>query len=136
MEDVKVVLPFIITITAMIIGFVYQHFGVIMKLKEDNSKTLLDLSTRITTVETKIELFWRCVEGKMVEILKSYPTNLLKDVLLDKFKEKSLNLREAEQLRTILDCELVNSSEKKFAYIMILGRLEQVIYNLKGNENE
>ena len=136
MEDVKVVLPFIITITAMIIGFVYQHFGVIMKLKEDNSKTLLDLSTRITTVETKIELFWRCVEGKMVEILKSYPTNLLKDVLLDKFKEKSLNLREAEQLRTILGCELVNSSEKKFAYIMILGRLEQVIYNLKGNENE
>jgi len=136
MEDVKVVLPFIITITAMIIGFVYQHFGVIMKLKEDNSKTLLDLSTRITTVETKIELFWRCVEGKMVEILKSYPTNLLKDVLLDKFKEKSLNLGEAEQLRTILDCELVNSSEKKFAYIMILGRLEQVIYNLKGNENE
>jgi len=136
MEDVKVVLPFIITITAMIIGFVYQHFGVIMKLKEDNSKTLLDLSTRITTVETKIELFWRCVEGKMVEILKSYPTNLLKDVLLDKFKEKSLNLGEAEQLRTILDCELVNASEKKFAYIMILGRLEQVIYNLKGNENE
>jgi hypothetical protein len=136
MEDVKVVLPFIITITAMIIGFVYQHFGVIMKLKEDNSKTLLDLSTRITTVETKIELFWRCVEGKMVEILKSYPTNLLKDVLLDKFREKSLNLGEAEQLRTILDCELVNSSGKKFAYIMILGRLEQVIYNLRGNENE
>lgn len=141
MTELKDILP-VIAILISISGLAYQYFAIILKLKEDIGKGKEDLGkdigelrTKISSLETKTELFWRCIEGKVVDMLKTYPTDLDKDVLLDKLSEKSLTLREAEELRTILNCELERADNNQFAYILALGRIEQLIYDLRDRND-
>jgi len=136
--ELKDFLP-IIAIFVSITGLLYQYFGVILKIREDMgkdkesiSKDIGEIKSKISSLETKTELFWRCIEGKVVDMLKTYPTNIDKDVLLDKFKENSLTIEEAERLRTALNCEIQNTQDKQFAYILAIARLEQLIYDLRN----
>lgn len=136
--ELKDFLP-IIAIFVSITGLLYQYFGVILKIREDMgkdkesiSKDIGEIKSKISSLETKTELFWRCIEGKVVDMLKTYPTNIDKDVLLDKFKENSLTIEEAERLRTALNCEIQNTQDKQLAYILALARLEQIIYDLRN----
>lgn len=106
----------------------------------DIMRNLSCLSERIAVLETqnKLEhdLFWKNIENKIINILKSFPTNVEKDHLLDKFISKDINLHEATLLKTILEGELKITEKEKFGYILILARLEQLIYELRNETND
>jgi hypothetical protein len=113
-------------------GLLFQNFGILSGIKE-----------RVASLETKMDLFWKVVEGNMSQLLKSYPTNIRKDILLDKFSKAELNLGEAEELRTIMICEM-NKTQKSIkvqkgnivAYVLVIGRLDQVIHDLMINHKK
>lgn len=136
MEMVNIFLPIIMSLLATTIGLLLQYFMVILKMKEDFAKDISEIRSRMTALETKTELFWRCIENKVVDMLKSYPTNIDKDVLLDKFVSKEITLDEVIILKTILEGELKLAEKEKFGYVLILGRLEQVIYDLRNEKHD
>lgn len=149
--DLKELLP-ILTIVGLVITWVYNYFAYIIKIKEEiaqtndeitkslsiiqqaHNKEIQDLSISIADIRVKVDLTWKCIEGKVIDLLKTFPTQLDKDILLDKMKEISLSLEDAERLRTLLDCELINAKDNKFIYILILARLEQIIYDLRKDQ--
>jgi hypothetical protein len=138
MEDIKTFLA-ILSMLISIIGLLYLHFGVIMKLKddiakvkEDSTRDLIETNSKLDKMCVKTDLFWQIIEGKVVNVLKSFPTDLGKDILLDKLIEKSLTLPEAEKLRTTLDGEMQLTKDNLFAYVLVLARLEQLIYDLRN----
>jgi hypothetical protein len=99
-------------------------------------KWLVGIQDRLARLETKTELFWKCVEGNMVALLKTYPTCIEKDVLLDKMQNDQLTKDEAFTLRTILSEEMKRDREKAIAYILLIARLEQKIYDLTCEEKK
>jgi hypothetical protein len=108
-------------IIVSICGLLFQYFGVITRILE-----------RLTRIETKTDLFWKCVESGVVTMLKTYPSKVAKDVLLDKMVHNELALQEAQELRTIL-CEEMKPKEngaERLAYVLALARLEQIIFDL------
>ena len=115
----------IFAIVLSVCGLAFQQFGVLSKMKE-----------RITSLETKIDLFWKAIENNVVTLLKTYPTNITKDVLLDKLTNDELTLEDAQLLRTILLGEMATAAEKKLAYVLIVARLEQKIFDLKNNNKK
>jgi hypothetical protein len=93
----------------------------------------VNINVRLTRVETKIELWWKCVGENIVSTLKTFPTDIPRDILLDKLLGSEISLTEAQRLRTILKGELENTDPgKKYAYALALQRLESVIYDLGG----
>lgn len=113
------VLPYIALGTS-ILGVGFTYFAFIVRILE-----------RLKDVETKVGLFWTSIEKSIPALLKSYPTNMEKDVLLDKMARAELTLEEAYRLRTILIEEARSDREKAVAYALAVARLEQVIYDLK-----
>jgi hypothetical protein len=114
----------VIAICLTIIGLLFQHFFVLSGMKE-----------RLTSLEVKMDLFWKAIEGNVVKLLKSYPTYINKDILLDKFSNKELEIDDAHRLRTILIGEMENTeTNNKLAYVLIIARLEQIIYELKSGK--
>jgi MFS superfamily sulfate permease-like transporter len=91
--------------------------------------------SKITRLETQVELFWKAIEGNVGQLLKS-PTHIEKDLLLDKLAHRELNLTEAETLRSILtdEMQLHGRDNGIIAYALIIGRLEQIIYDLRGKK--
>jgi hypothetical protein len=109
-----------ITIGAVVIGWLVNYFSVIVKIKED-----------IADLKAVVNLFRKGLEVKVADMLKSYPTNLSKDILLEKYKRRELTLDEAVTLRTILQEEMRCNSEKAAVYALALATLEPLIYELK-----
>lgn len=113
------------SIAISILGLLFQYF-----------KWIVTEEKRISTLETKMGLFWNLVEKNFPKILHSPHTPSL-DTLLDKMSERTLNLDEAQDLREQLKCELtgkvaVRSKDNELLVIvMLLGRLEQIIYDFK-----
>ena len=71
------------------------------------------------------------METGIVGMLKSYPTNISKDVLLDKMLHNELTLDNAQELRLIIKEEMeLTKKENVLIYVLALGRLEQVIFEL------
>ena len=141
MDDVKTLLP-ILSILIALASIMFTYFGLVLKIRDDMSKDKAEIKDDISNINihlanlgTKIDLFWKCIESKAVDLLKSYPTHKEKDVLLDKLKERSLSVSDAELLRTILSEEMKSSEKDKFCYILILGRLEQILYDLRQEVN-
>jgi hypothetical protein len=118
----NLILP-IVAIGISILTVVFLYFGPIVKLKED-----------VADLKSIVDLFRKGLEAKVIDMLKSYPTNLIKDTLLDKFKRRELTLDEAITLRTILCEEMRVDKEKALAYALALSLLEPVIHELKGKE--
>lgn len=115
-----------LSITAIcltVIGLLFQHFVILSGIKE-----------RLGRLEVKMDLFWRVIETNVSDMLKSYPTNMEKDILLDKFSRRELNLKEAERLRTILICEMKKEENPahKLAFVLILTGIEKTLVDLKG----
>jgi len=105
-------------------GLAFQHFSVLSKIKE-----------RLTSLETKTDLFWKIIEGNVVKLLKTYPTNIDKDILLDKLSNGELVITEAERLRTVLSNELENTKKNnKLAYILVVARLEILLTEIKNKK--
>ena len=107
-------------------GLAFQHFSVLSKIKE-----------RLTSLETKTDLFWKIIEGNVVKLLKTYPTNIDKDILLDKLSNGELVITEAERLRTVLSSELENTKKNnKLAYILVVARLEILLTEIKNKKSK
>jgi len=114
-------LPFI-AIAVSILGLILQYFAFIVNIQ-----------TRLSTVETKIDLFWKAIETNVIKMLKNYPTNINKDVLLDKLVNHELSLQEAQLLRTILigDMNNIQDHHNQLAYVLGIARVEIEITELK-----
>jgi len=127
MEALKIILPIVSSLFIFGIGLLLQYFTIILKIKEEMG----GINVKVSTLETKMELFWRCMENKVVDMIKTFPTNIKKDVLLDKMLTRDLILEEAVLLKTILEGELKTVEKNAIGYILVLSRLEQVIVDLK-----
>ena len=127
MEALKIILPIVSSLFIFGIGLLLQYFTIILKIKEEMG----GINVKVSTLETKMELFWRCMENKVVDMIKTFPTNIKKDVLLDKLLTRDLILEEAMILKTILEGELKTVEKNAIGYILVLSRLEQVIFDLK-----
>jgi hypothetical protein len=117
-----------IAITAVIltvIGFMINHFAIISKLQE-----------RLTALETKMEIFWKAVGNHVAEMLKSYPTNIEKDILLEKLSTKEITLEEAYKLKTIVKGEMQKAANERLAYILLLAGIDVVIYEIKTEKRK
>ena len=110
----------IIAVVLTILGLASQHFLVISGIKE-----------RLSALETKIGLFWKVVERKMADSLKE-PTHARKDLLIDLLKNGTITITEAEELRDIIDQETeCGNGCPDVAHVLVLARLEALIYDLK-----
>ena len=139
----------IVTVSLFIVGYLIQYF--VFTAKSNTRLSILEnkvvvtlgehikVLERLACLETRMEMYWGSIDGKLVYMLKSYPTNLEKDILLDRQLRSVLTLSEAERLRTIISCEFELEKTKKpeekatgfmMAYILELGRLEQIIFDL------
>jgi len=103
----------VLSIVSIIVTIGTIYFGFINKLTE-----------RITKVEVKNDLFWKALENKLADMLKS-PTHLNKDILLEKFKLGLLNQEEMVVLSTILTEEY--NVSKSLPLAMLISRLESEI---------
>jgi hypothetical protein len=119
----------IISIIVTVLGFAITYFGFIQR-QQDRATAQAE---RMTKLETKVDLFWRVVETNVGQLLKS-PTHATKDTLLDKLAHRELTIQEAELLRGILtdEMQLKGRTDSVVAYALIIARLEQVIYELRG----
>jgi hypothetical protein len=117
METISVMLSIGALLVAAI-GGSWTYFCVIVAMRE-----------RLATLETKIDVFWRLVEVELPKRLKTYPTHIEKDILLDKLTHRELTLDEAVHLRTILQSEIEGGNKENLliAYVLVIGRLEQII---------
>lgn len=107
--------PILISIFTLIIGFVIQYFTIISKITE-----------RLKEVEIKVEPFWKIIEQEIPKILHSPHTPEL-DSLLEKMMAGNLTSGEAYTLKCILKRDLDTESDKVRALSMVLlmARLEQ-----------
>jgi hypothetical protein len=113
-------------IALTVLGFIIQYFGIIVKMKE-----------QIRTLETKMELFWNMVGKNIGELLKTYPTYLAKDVLIDKMIDGVMTEEEARTLKTILIGEMEKDKpEKRLLYVLVIGRLEDLLHTLNSKKEQ
>ena len=88
---------------------------------------------RLTIMETKMEFFWKMVQTDLPLILKQ-PIHKEKDDLLDEFMNGNITEDHSIKLKSILKTELDelkyngNKDPKILAYILVLARLEQNMY--------
>jgi hypothetical protein len=121
----------IFAIAISVLTLIFSYYSVSIKFRKELADNNTAICERVKSLEVKTELFWKCVEGGVVNMLKSYPTNIHKDVLLDKMIHNELTLDDAQQLRTILTEEMkVDDKGHALAHILALGRLEQIIFDL------
>ena len=109
-------------------SFLITYFGFI-RTQEDRA---VEQERRMTSLETKVDLFWKVVETNVGQLLKS-PTHAEKDMLLDKLAHQELNIEEAERLRSILtdEMQLKGRDNGTIAYALIIGRLEGLLYEMR-----
>jgi uncharacterized protein YsxB (DUF464 family) len=97
-----------------------------------------EIKTQIANMQTKTDLFWKCIETHLSSLLKSYPSDIEKDVLLTKMAERKLTINEAHQLKEILICEMnIKKSQDKsiiIAYTLAIAGLEQIIYEIEKGQ--
>jgi len=138
------------------LGMIWTYFGGISSLRKevngsiDKVKTehentikslnevLLQQSTRLTRMETKMELFWNAVGGAMSSLIKQ-PIHFRKDQLMDKLIPENLphlpeaTVEELIELKTILQDELVTLREtkenKSLAYALAIAYIDQILYD-------
>lgn len=108
---------FIVAVT----GLLWQHFGVISSIKE-----------RLTSVETKMELFWNPLMEYMSKALH-HPTQLKRDKFIDNFEK--LSLEELTEMKMDFKKELADLIEqdvkdpKVLLYSLFLARIDQKIHD-------
>lgn len=112
-----------------VVGMLYQHFGVIMKLQQQIS----DVKGEVDSLKVKVEPFWKLVETNLPQLLM-HPTSKEKDILLAKMASGDLPLDEAYHLRALLmeDCANIANPQLAVARVLVMARLEQRIMELKA----
>lgn len=89
---------------------------------------IADIRERVKAVEIKSELFWKIVEKDIGHILKS-PTHYSKDLLITKMQSNKITIDELLQLKTQLIEEFKSGTEKATLYILMLARIEQLLWD-------
>jgi hypothetical protein len=115
----------IIAVVLTLVGFLIQHFAVLGGMKE-----------RIAALETKMEIFWQAVGANVAQMLKSYPTNIRKDILLEKLSTKEITLDESYELKTILKGEMQLADRERIGYVLLIAGIDVVIYELKQSKRK
>ena len=133
----------IASIGISIIGLLWNHYREISGIKErvaklesgsddikevcKDIKFITDQVTingnRITSLETKTDLFWRVIQDGVITMLK-HPNCLDKDCLLDKLKDSTLTLDEAEKLKCLLKDDVTSKNTDAPSAVLALGLLE------------
>ena len=117
-------------------GLVVGIIVYVARIKSGFVQEISAICSRLTALETKIDLFWGAVESKMVDMLKCL-TTLPKDILLDKMIHRDISLSEAQELRTVLKEEYEHKqidNGTRLAYVFTLARIEQMIVDLRGKK--
>jgi hypothetical protein len=122
-----------VAIGISVASFLITYFGFI-KSGQDRA---VAQEKRMTSLETKVDLFWKVVETNVGQLLKS-PTHTEKDMLLDKLAHQELNIEEAEKLRSILtdEMQIKGRDNGTIAYALIIGRLEGLLYEMRMEKNK
>ncbi len=122
----------IIAIVVSVGGLLFQYFGWITKILG----RFAEITGRLIRLETQIDLYWKSVESVVIGALKTFPTDIGKDVLLDKLMHNELTLYEAERLRTILEEEMKqnNDYDKMWAYALSFQRLAKILVDLRESK--
>ncbi len=105
---------------------------------------LIRNETRLSRIETKMELFWNQV-GEALKAMIKQPTHFRKDELMDKLlgeRIPKMTIEELYELKGILKKELPLlsevKSEKSLAYSLALAYIDQVLFDkdcLDGGSN-
>ncbi len=96
-------------------GLLIQYFGFVVKQNE-----------RISKLEVRSDLFWKALENRLADMLKS-PSHLAKDVFLDKLKDNTITPEETATLRTMLLEEYNHHDVKSLAAALLISRLDTKI---------
>jgi hypothetical protein len=121
-----------ITITTIIgwilvaAGLLLNHFKNRAKIISEVSASERRLEARITSLETKMEIFWKGVSFDAATILHKPHRNFQRrDELLDKYKEGILNDVECDELCLMLKAIINNGNPaEKQSASMLLNVLE------------
>jgi hypothetical protein len=125
------------------ISFIYQHFktnadtqsritAIETKLgdKKDYVNDIQEMLQRIKALEVKNELVWGAVEKAVVDILH-HPNMFERDSLLEKLRDKTINLDELEKLDNMLRCSLIEDKGKNesVASALLIARIRQILFD-------
>jgi hypothetical protein len=116
----------LIAIGLSILSFLYSRFEVQIKME-----------ARLTSLETKMGVFWRVIEEKAVAILHA-PIHYERDALLDKLlANKRLSPDDCDRLISMLD-DIVEQREsttpdERMAALLLLARLKSQKATRKGH---
>lgn len=75
-------------------------------------KVYVNQERRLTKLETKMELFWKAVGDRVMDMLH-HPELARRDMLSEKVKARTITLAELEELEELLECELHEDKNKK-----------------------
>jgi hypothetical protein len=144
------------------LGMIWTYFGGILSIRKElyesiekvkteygnTNKSLTDVlmqqSSKITRLETKMDLFWNAIGGSVLSLIKQ-PIHFKKDQLMDKLIPENLprlpetTVEELYELKAILNDELITLREikdpKSLAYGLAIAYIDQILYDkglLKG----
>jgi hypothetical protein len=143
----------IVALGVSILGLALHYFGWVLSIRKDMGTMSLDWKTecgvlvkdvndksnaqdtRISRLETKMELFWNAV-GDVIKNMIKQPTHFRKDELMDKLLDKrdsNISNMELVELKTILHSELpelkIQKSSQSLAYALALAYIDQILYD-------
>lgn len=100
-----------------LLGLAISYFGFIMQI-----------TNRLTAVETRNEVFWKVLEPHMAAIIHS-PMHKNRDDLVDRLINKTITLEQAEELICLLEENIKeNHNEgKQLASALLLARTKGLI---------
>lgn len=144
------------------LGMIWTYFGGILSIRKElyesiekvkteygnTNKSLTDVlmqqSSKITRLETKMDLFWNAIGGSVSSLIKQ-PIHFKKDALMDKLIPANISrlpettVEELYELKAILNDDLITLREIKdpkcIAYSLAIAYIDQILYDkglLKG----
>ena len=122
-----------ISIAISVVLFLITYFGFIQK----QADRAAEQEKRMTSLETKVGLFWTVIEKNVAQLLKS-PDHVEKDMLMDDLSRHELTLDNALKLRAIVTDEMQLKGRKNgiLPDVLILGLLEVRIFELRQGKHE
>lgn len=142
--------PLVLSLTSIVIsvvGFVVGYVKYLMaqakqitKLEDQMKETAdkIDIlvkeedgkKERLKALEVKMELWWGAIQNQVINMLK-HPHAQRRDMLLDKLADKTITLRELEELKETLKCNALNKKKEAFAAALVIARIEQLTYDFQ-----
>jgi len=130
--DSNIVISLIISSSSLVLGTIVFIFDRIKTQSDNQTRSALieqKNEARFTELETKVELFWLCIEKAVPGIIHSPHTPEL-DKQLETFQEKNMNIEELKTFKNILDKYIeqkIISPEKIVPATLLSTRLSQKI---------